>query len=503
MKRNSSPNAPFPEIVSGKAGWNIFEDADRPRTSNLSKEMHVPLDNECEDCGINHSKMIRRHELGHVKWSPQTIGKLSEDEDSFSVEICEEVRINYLLSRKNIPIDRIVMCEHKFMKTHNTAIYKFSEYELICYLMSQMWYIPEDDENRYIWHRFANNREYESFINLFHEICDTNELTGYRKSQINFAIKTAKSLYERICTSRGSYQMSVSYRKVRNAAKILHKLREDFNEKPTDEQVYESIRKAKEAERLKSVSNRRPGNDVEGEGESEGSGESIEEVLLQTKQQLHGMTQGADMNYKPDINDMTGRWGKMDIYTPELNVNLQGKIKGGREYRPMDYGVNPKYMNRWCIDKKVFKQRQRVYGGTILIDASGSMSFTGDDILQIMQMLPAVKIAMYNSSNNKEHYSYDTGSLRIIGDKGKRVKQDYLDKWSGGGNLVDGPALRWLSKQAPKRIWVSDMYVFGKDNTSSANLLKECKQIMNQSGIVRLANIEQVKRFALELNQLQ
>ena len=119
MKRNSSPNAPFPEIVSGKAGWNIFEDADRPRTSNLSKEMHVPLDNECEDCGINHSKMIRRHELGHVKWSPQTIGKLSEDEDSFSVEICEEVRINYLLSRKNIPIDRIVMCEHKFMNSLN------------------------------------------------------------------------------------------------------------------------------------------------------------------------------------------------------------------------------------------------------------------------------------------------------------------------------------------------------------------------------------------------
>ena len=46
------------------------------------------------------------------------------------------------------------------------------------------------------------------------------------------------------------------------------------------------------------------------------------------------------------------------------------------------------------------------------------------------------------------------------------------------------------------------MYVFGADNTSAANLLKECNQIMVRSGITRLADIDDVKRFALELNQL-
>ena len=163
-------------------------------------------------------------------------------------------------------------------------------------------------------------------------------------------------------------------------------------------------------------------------------------------------------------------------------------------------------MNRWCVDKKVFQQKQRVYGGTILIDASGSMSFSGDDILEIMQMLPAVKIAMYNSTyeDDKGTRMYgQTGSLRIIGDNGKRVTTEYLDRYSGGGNLVDGPALKWLSQQKPKRIWVSDMYVFGKDNTSTGNLLQECHQIMKQSGIARLADIDEVKRFALELNRLQ
>jgi hypothetical protein len=126
-----------------------------------------------------------------------------------------------------------------------------------------------------------------------------------------------------------------------------------------------------------------------------------------------------------------------------------------------------------------------------------------------MQMLPAVKIAMYNSTyedndNKNNRYGWGTtGSLRVIGDNGKRVTTEYLDKHSGGGNLVDGPALKWLSQQKPKRIWVSDMFVFGKGNVNTGNLLQECYQIMKQSGITRLADIDEVKRFALELNRLQ
>jgi hypothetical protein len=96
----------------------------------------------------------------------------------------------------------------------------------------------------------------------------------------------------------------------------------------------------------------------------------------------------------------------MTIHEPPLTVNLQARLKGSRAYRPMDYGYNPKYINRYCIDKKIFKQKQNVKGGTILIDASGSMRFNGDDILEIMNILPAVNIAMYNGSTSN-------GDLRI------------------------------------------------------------------------------------------
>ena len=501
MRKNNHVNAPFPEIVSGKPGWKIFEDEKTPHTSNLSKEMYVPLDNQCESCGVNHSKMIRRHELGHVKWSPQTIGKLKETEDSQSVEVCEEVRINYMLQQKGLPLDELTVCKELLHVQNMKAIYTYSEYDLICYLLGMMWFVPEEEVTRYYWSKYANNREYMLFKTDLVDVEDSKELTRYRMKQIDWALNQARTIYQMILTSRGNYQQVVSYAKTRKGAKYLSRLRDDFSEPPTDEQVYESIRKSKEAERNARARNRQAGN--KDEGDSASDEQTLEEAQLSTKQELNSQLAQADFDYNPDINNMTGRWGKMTTYTPELNVNLQGKIKGGREYRPMDYGVNPKYMNRWCIDRKVFKQRQRTYGGTILIDASGSMSFSGEDILEIMQMLPAVKIAMYNSSHNDETgWQSNRGSLRIIGDKGKRVQQDYLDRWSGYGNLVDGPALRWLSKQAPTRIWVSDMYVFGADNTSSANLLKECTQIMRKSGIQRLANIEEVKRFALELNKL-
>ena len=90
-----------------------------------------------------------------------------------------------------------------------------------------------------------------------------------------------------------------------------------------------------------------------------------------------------------------------------------------------------------------------VKGGTILIDASGSMMFNGQDILEIMELLPAVTIAMYNGH-------YDKGQLRVIARNGKRVSEEYLNTHSGGGNVVDGPALEWLATMPARRIWVSD-----------------------------------------------
>ena len=47
MKTNKK--VPFPQIVSGDSNWKVFQDSERPRTSNLSKEMYVPFGDACDD----------------------------------------------------------------------------------------------------------------------------------------------------------------------------------------------------------------------------------------------------------------------------------------------------------------------------------------------------------------------------------------------------------------------------------------------------------------------
>ena len=131
-----------------------------------------------------------------------------------------------------------------------------------------------------------------------------------------------------------------------------------------------------------------------------------------------------------------------------------------------------------------------------MIDASGSMHFNGHDLLEIMKLLPAVTIAMYNGS-------YNTGDLRIIAKNGLRVSDEYLNIHSGRGNVIDGPALRWLAEQPARRIWVSDMKVFGKNDSSCGyNLIKDCLDICRKAQIINLKDVEEVKEHALKLSVL-
>ena len=82
-----------------------------------------------------------------------------------------------------------------------------------------------------------------------------------------------------------------------------------------------------------------------------------------------------------------------------------------------------------------------------------------------------------------------------------RVTEEQLDEWSGGGNVVDGPALHWLATMPERRIWVSDMYIFGAyGDTSGFNLMKDVHDTCIQNKIINLKDIDEVKEHAIKLN---
>lgn len=471
---------PYPEIVTGDK-WHVLETTEhdpQPRTDNLNKQMYVPMDRDCEYCGINHSRMIRRHELGHAKWSPKTMGKLLRGTRAEAIHALEEVRINYLLAYHDLPIDDYLLCREEILSKTHRLIMTSSIADLILYILAA-YSNKRSSGARSV---MVNTDMYQDVLDVFQEAIDSNEISELRKSQLRFAKQTAMKFIGFL--TNHAWNQLPSYRKVQKYAEKLSAILAEFMDKPKPEEV--------KAPPPEPETEGEEGEDEESEGdavESASTGDAVEQLEKRMRKDLVDK-----MTY--NSSNGIGQWGDMTIHEPPLSVNLQGRLKQGRAYRPSDYGYNPKYINRYCIDKQIFKQKVNVKGGTILIDASGSMSFNGDDILEIMQMLPAVNIAMYNGWGN-------SGTLRIIAKNGMRVTEEQLDNWSGGGNVVDGPALRWLSTMPARRIWVSDMHVFGVGRHSSGfNLLQECYQLCTQHKIINLKDIEEVKEHALKLNQV-
>ena len=417
--------------------------------------------------------MIRRHELGHVKWSPKTMGRLKPGVRPEAVEVLEEIRVNYLLRKAGIAIEEPTQCVDKIEITTHEKVYKSSIAELILWTLASMWDKKDTttEYGGYVW-----GHEYESIRKIIDDALNNPQLTEMRKAELRFTLNTVQQFYHSIV--RHAYGQTPSYRKVQNYAKKLSKVLDMFLDKPKPEEVFKQ-------DRLQS--SEETGEETEQEGNEIENPQTVQDLEQRMRSQLMN-----EMNYQ--TTGGVGHWGEMEIHEPALTVNLQGRLKQGRKYRPADFGYNPKFINRWCSDKKIFKQKQHVLGGTILIDASGSMSFSGQDILDIMELLPAVTIAMYNGGGA-------TGDLRIIARNGMRVTEEQLDEWSGYGNVVDGPALHWLATMPERRIWVSDMYIFGAyGDTSGFNLMKDVHDTCIQNKIINLKDIDEVKEHAIKLN---
>lgn len=172
------------------------------------------------------------------------------------------------------------------------------------------------------------------------------------------------------------------------------------------------------------------------------------------------------------------QWGVMRIEVPAMPVRL-GAAVGRAKWRPADAGAHPRRMERWTSDQAVFSSRGRRRGGTVLIDVSGSMQLSAEDIERCLLSAPAATIAMYSSEKGHAR----GGVLTVLAQRGRRVK---TIQRHGGGNVVDGPALRWLGTQKSPRLWVCDGNVTGVGDNTSLTLTREAAGICRTFGIRRV-----------------
>lgn len=485
---------PFPEIVTGERDWEVYEDTKQPRTDMTNRKMYVPLDDECHKCGVNHGRVIRRHELGHVKWSPKSFGKIPKGVHEKAIHLLEEVRVNHRLTYASIPMDAPHTCLDEVNAFTRQLVEKGSITDLVKYGLASVYFIEKIRYRSYYathYRRMKHSEygyEFSSFIQAITDEIDSHTLKHSRVQDLEFAMEKIFYFHLRmIHTSSKSSGIThkPAWARVKKLAVELSELFDLFDNKPQDDVRLSDDDKEKLEDALEEV-----GDLDEAYQEAElNSPKSISMLKDRNKQE------SSEIMFSFD--DSKASWADYTLHKPALTINMSNKIRTGYTNVAKDKGVVPKNIHRYTVDRKIFTRKQNTYGGTILIDASGSMNFDGQDILDVMNEVPAVTIAMYNYfgwNNNKK-----LGDIRIIARNGRRVHDDYLDEHSGGGNYIDLPALEWLGKQTPRRLWVSDMQVVGFNGTGKENL-QQCLDACNKYNIMRLADINEVKSFARRLN---
>jgi hypothetical protein len=166
--------------------------------------------------------------------------------------------------------------------------------------------------------------------------------------------------------------------------------------------------------------------------------------------------------------------GKMTVIElPHLVKIEQAKIgfrkatTGARLHRPS--------LRKVILPQRLFVRRlPRRPGGTILVDASGSM---GDfnEVTKWMSRQPFGTIAYYAGDG------YETGQLFVYARNGWRAEQ--IVEPNGGDNSVDGKAIDWLLSQDAPRIMVTDR---GFCSAADSNLQVARLEVLEKQGFIKV-----------------
>lgn len=179
------------------------------------------------------------------------------------------------------------------------------------------------------------------------------------------------------------------------------------------------------------------------------------------------------------------KWGEMLIerLQPERSRPIPA-VAHGRAF--CDHGAVLAAPHRLPLDGRVFLRRRRQRGGTVLIDASGSMCFGPKDLERITAAAPAATVAIYAGRGG-------SGRLAIVAARGRMASGSDISALLGRGNVIDGPALRWLAQQPEPRIWISDGQVTGTHDRPSTDLVVDAIRICQQARIRRASTADPIE----------
>lgn len=449
---------PFPQALPGKKGlgWKVADTGNISGSCSPStKELFVPTGGACEKCGHDHAFAVRRHEMGHAKWTPARghlkIEQINDKDpgtiDPDAAQVVEDHRLGILLKNAGVP-DHLTVCTEDKTRLKD-AFETWSLEKRLYYGVATLAY-PKD---------------WSQFLEVLRDV-DWSKFPGEDFYSYIYQLEGVKNTLQHRPKTTGygtDYIDLPTFDDTLRAAQYLTSLVEAEKRKAESEYKKEMRRKAKEAmaKKAKAEAERMSARAKE-KSKQAGRGE-----VRETMKKLLDGTAGS--------KGSSGGRGKHDIWAPmEVNDIPKPDTLPGRllsRHRASDEGAFVRSMHRFVTDGKIFGTKTTKPGGTILLDGSGSMAWNEEDMWQVLQHCPGAQIAVYEGNHG-------AGELRILARDGRVCTREMASYRKWGGNDVDGPALEWLCEQEGPRIWVCDGGViapFGHQSAANAQCAAYCK----------------------------
>ena len=199
----------------------------------------------------------------------------------------------------------------------------------------------------------------------------------------------------------------------------------------------------------------------------------------------------------PKPRDLQGQWEPLVVSKPELSVNHTGKL--GRRVIAADSGREPRYINRIVTDpeRRIFSRKTRALGGVVVIDCSGSMSLSEDDLDRLLKASSGATVLCYSGG-----YNHPTKpNVWVVARKGRMMRK--LPEFPGD-NSVDGPAIVYAStlrdNGGQPLIWVSDGYVTGiNTGTGDEKLQKDMDYIKRRHRVIQVETVQEAEALMKRL----
>lgn len=199
-----------------------------------------------------------------------------------------------------------------------------------------------------------------------------------------------------------------------------------------------------------------------------------------------------DIGQPPDKEVREQHWCRLKPAYPRLEIVHNGRMN--RKRRAHELGKTPKYLNRLLTDpsRRIFAKKTKSLGGIVVIDCSGSMNLTNNEIEELVTSASGSSIWAYSASCQ----DYELENLWLIADKGKRVRE--LPHFHGG-NGVDLPAIafakRFRRNKNDMMIWISDGRVTGNCEISDSRLRRATAHFIRKNNIHHVENLDEAKKL--------